>query len=132
MGKLEELRESLSKDENVLLAYVFGSRARGEAIEDSDIDVAVLLKDESWEAVSRLVGAVATALKVNVERVDIVNLARVDTILKLSVLTEGIKLVDRGALEDALYEEVCNKLPEAYWLLSSHLNESMNPIRREY
>lgn len=131
MSRLEELRRSLTKDENVLLAYLFGSQAKGEAIDESDIDVAILLKDESWEATSKLMGTIADALKVGIGRVDIVNLARAGPIVKSSVLTDGVKLVDKGTFENALYEDVINRLPDTRRLLASYLNESTNPIRKE-
>ncbi|HID91189.1 TPA: nucleotidyltransferase domain-containing protein, partial [Candidatus Bathyarchaeota archaeon] len=42
---VKKLREALGRDENVLLAYLFGSRAMGVSSPISDYDVAVLLKN---------------------------------------------------------------------------------------
>lgn len=42
---ISKLRDLLSKDDNVLLAFVFGSLAAGRQRKDSDIDVAVLYKN---------------------------------------------------------------------------------------
>lgn len=41
---VRELREVLKGDENVLLAYLFGSRAKGARSLISDYDLAVLLR----------------------------------------------------------------------------------------
>ncbi len=42
---LEKIRNALMHEENVLIAYLYGSRARGDFQEESDVDVAVLVKD---------------------------------------------------------------------------------------
>lgn len=49
----EDLRR---QNENPLsVVWLFGSRARGETpAEDSDVDVLVLVEDDSWEAKSRI------------------------------------------------------------------------------
>lgn len=41
---IEKLREALEKEENVIVAYLYGSRARGDYHEKSDVDIAVLVK----------------------------------------------------------------------------------------
>lgn len=55
----------------MLLAYVFGSWAKGDAPDESDADVAVLLKDDSWKVLSRLMDTVASTFDVDVEKVDL-------------------------------------------------------------
>lgn len=45
--KLEEAAEEVFSGEEVVVAYLYGSVARGEAHESSDIDVAVLFKEET-------------------------------------------------------------------------------------
>ena len=54
---LERFADDLrAQDENPLRAvWLFGSRARGEVpSEDSDVDVLVLVDDDSWDAKSRI------------------------------------------------------------------------------
>ncbi len=44
-NNISGLRDLLSKDDNVLLAFIFGSLAVNRQRNDSDIDVAILYKD---------------------------------------------------------------------------------------
>ncbi|MCD6574175.1 nucleotidyltransferase domain-containing protein [Candidatus Aerophobetes bacterium] len=45
----ENLKEYFKKEENVILAFIFGSQAKGISGEDSDLDIGVYLKDEKEE-----------------------------------------------------------------------------------
>lgn len=45
----KELQEYFNSQENVILAFIFGSAAKGMALEDSDLDIAVYLNDENDE-----------------------------------------------------------------------------------
>lgn len=49
LKRLGKLEEELLRDDNVQLAYVFGSCAHGFITALSDVDVAVILKDSSLE-----------------------------------------------------------------------------------
>jgi len=93
---LRMLRGELSGDDNVLLAYVFGSYVHGFTTPLSDVDVAVLLKDNSLRKLSDLWGRLAKALKIGEGLLDLVDLARAPIHLKYSVVKHGFKLVDRG------------------------------------
>ena len=42
---IECAREAVSADPRVLIAYLFGSFARGTALDDSDLDIAVLFQE---------------------------------------------------------------------------------------
>ncbi|MDK2821769.1 MAG: uncharacterized protein PWP31_1734 [Clostridia bacterium] len=44
---LEEIICILSKDKNIVSAYIFGSRARGDFKDYSDIDIALFVEDEN-------------------------------------------------------------------------------------
>lgn len=129
--RIEELRRRLLDDDNVLLAYVFGSWVKAEAWGGSDVDVAVLLRDSSWGGVSRLMGEVAEALEVGVDRVDLVDLSRADDVLKYSVVSGGHKIVDKGSYERELYEGLYTKLFDTVTFLDSYVEDSLNPLRRE-
>ncbi|MBO3809958.1 MAG: DUF86 domain-containing protein [Candidatus Brockarchaeota archaeon] len=106
------LKRALEEDEDVLLAYLFGSRVRGKPSPMSDYDLAVLLKDSSLQAFAEVLSAASEALGVNEDKIDILDLARAPIHLKAKVLSEGLKIVDRG-YEDALRLEVNIKHPEA-------------------
>ncbi len=44
---IDEIVSILSTDKNIVSAYVFGSRARGDFKDYSDIDIAVYVEDET-------------------------------------------------------------------------------------
>jgi hypothetical protein len=73
-------------------AWIFGSVARGEAREDSDLDVAVLLRDRRADALSHrreLMHLAARLEAVAGRRVDLVVLGPRDPIVAHRVLSEG-------------------------------------------
>jgi len=87
-----ELREILAADENVLFAYLFGSYADGTFTERSDIDIAVYLKDHSFDAQIALHHRVEKALH---KDVDLVCLNEVRNIYLLeNILNSGIVVKD--------------------------------------
>lgn len=86
---LDRLKRIFEK-RGVLLAYLFGSRARGTAREDSDYDIAVLFgREVTLIDELELSLEIARALDEPSERVDVVALERADPLLKLRVLREG-------------------------------------------
>lgn len=109
---ITELREVLRRDDNVLLAYLFGSRAKGVSSPISDYDLAVLLRNTDLKGFGEVLFAVSEVLKVREDRVDILDLKRAPLSLKARILKEGVKLVDRGCYEDELVGEVNESYPE--------------------
>jgi len=99
--RLEELKEKLLKDDNILLAYLFGSMSKSKGYPGSDIDIAVLLRDNSWPSISRLIDSLGLG-----ERLDIVDLPQADPLLKYKIVSTGIKLVDKGDYEKRLLLEL--------------------------
>ncbi|MEM2922483.1 MAG: HepT-like ribonuclease domain-containing protein [Candidatus Bathyarchaeia archaeon] len=119
------LKRALEGDEGILLAYLFGSRVRGKSSPISDYDLAVLLKDSNLQAFAKVLSAASEALGVNEDKVDILDLARAPIYLKAKVLSEGLKIVDRG-YGDALRLEVNIKHPEAAYQTSILLKKWLN------
>lgn len=94
---LADIRAALQAEPALAAAWVFGSVARGEARADSDLDVAVLLRDRSDNALT--MRQVLLRLAANLERaagrrVDLVVLGLHDPILAHRVLSEGRLLHD--------------------------------------
>jgi len=110
---LRAIKGALEKDGNVLLAYLFGSTARGASQPISDVDIAVLLKDNSLEKQADILWRTAKILHVPEDKIDIVDLGRADLHLKYNILREGIKLVDRG-FEEELIHELVEGYPETW------------------
>jgi uncharacterized protein YutE (UPF0331/DUF86 family)/predicted nucleotidyltransferase len=125
---LRRLRGELLGDDNVLLAYVFGSYVRGFTTPLSDVDVAVLLKDNSLRRLSDLWSRLAKALRINEDLLDLVDLARAPLRLKYSVVKHGFKLIDRGGFEERLRGELIGSYPEARRLLDSTYEEAVKTL----
>jgi predicted nucleotidyltransferase/uncharacterized protein YutE (UPF0331/DUF86 family) len=85
------LLEGVFRKHNVVLAYLFGSRARGFGRPDSDYDIAVIMNKAEVTVMDEIELAldIADALKVPADRVDVVALNIADTMLKARVLREG-------------------------------------------
>jgi predicted nucleotidyltransferase len=102
-GLLHRLRAALRTEPNVRLAVLFGSVAKGDDREDSDIDVLVVLDDPH---IGRLV-----ALKDRLSRrlgrdVQLVRLADAENspALMADIIEQGRVLVDRKGLWATLWE----------------------------
>jgi hypothetical protein len=95
---LERLRAALDPREEVLEAYLFGSRARGDARAGSDVDVAVYLAEplldpppfgHGSEIAADLMAALGTSA------VDLVVLNQASPLLYHRVLRDGIRILSR-------------------------------------
>jgi uncharacterized protein YutE (UPF0331/DUF86 family)/predicted nucleotidyltransferase len=78
----------------VLLAYLFGSRARGNFRDESDYDIAVLFAGEETSIIDEinLTLDLAKSLKEPVEKVNVVSLNNADVTIKARILREGIPI----------------------------------------
>jgi hypothetical protein len=100
---LSELREALRTDYGVRLAVLYGSLARGDEDEGSDLDLLVALADDHVSAEFELA---ARLQRVSGRRVDIAHLVRVEAqtpLLLDRVLDEGRVVIDR----DGQWDELC-------------------------
>lgn len=97
------------RPEPVVLAYLFGSHARGTADAESDIDIAVLA-DPHLPAEARaelrlhLMQTFAEALHVPVERLDVVVLQDAPLLLRYNVVRGGRPLFTRDAAARRAFE----------------------------
>ena len=106
----------------VVLAYLFGSHARGTADRDSDIDVAVLLADglspaERHRARLQLAVEFSRVLRVPLERLEVVVLQDVTTLLRYNAIRHGVLLYQldvptRKAFEVAVERRFDDEHPE--------------------
>jgi len=95
--KREGLVASFSKYGEVDLAYLFGSRARGDFLEGSDWDFAILLSEDFRDPYDlvRLIGDLAEALNVSDEKVNLVVLNDASLELSYKVISEGLIIYER-------------------------------------
>lgn len=97
---LSRVASIFSNHEEVVLAYLFGSAARGDMHEGSDLDFAVLLKDTSLEVYRALWADLHDVLRAR--PFDLVTLNHADPCICFEVITEGRELFfrDEEALND--------------------------------
>lgn len=99
----------------IRVAYLFGSRARGTARPDSDVDIAVMLprdlSDREREEVRRdVVDALTDALGRVGEHVDVVELDRCDSALAFAAIRHGKRLFARTEEERVAAEvSICKR-----------------------
>jgi len=127
-GKIERLRKYFEEEENVLLAFIFGSSARGAEGEDSDLDIGVYLRnkteeDEIWRDISRIVE----------QEIDLVVLNDAPATLISNVFKTGIPLVIKDRilywdlyLSKSLEAEDFLEFAESYWRIYSR-STSLTP-----
>jgi len=92
------LSSYFSKYEEVDVAYLFGSRARGDFTEESDLDFAILLSrnfNDPYDFV-RLIADLAMALGVKDEKINLVVLNDASLELAYKVISEGIIIYERN------------------------------------
>jgi predicted nucleotidyltransferase len=89
----ERLRRLLADAPGVLVAYLYGSHARGRAGPLSDVDVALLLDGDDEERRLELTAAIAHA--VAPARADVVVLNNAPSALSYRVLRDGTVLASR-------------------------------------
>ena len=92
------LADALAPREEILEAYLFGSRARGKAHRDSDVDVAVYVDEarvraSTWGYQADLTTDLMVALGTN--DIDVVVLNRAPILLYHRVLRDGVRLLSR-------------------------------------
>jgi hypothetical protein len=103
---IAKLRTVLRTERNVRLAFLFGSAARGEDTEQSDVDVIVDLRDPSLDRVFDLERKLESILD---RSVDVIRLedAEDDPTFLANALAVGRVLVDRGGA----WPELMDRLP---------------------
>ena len=96
--------DALAGIRSVRVAYLFGSRARGTARPDSDLDIAVLydplLDANGRETVRRdVIDRLADSIGALGERADVVDLNRAGSAVGFRVIRDGRRLLERDRAE---------------------------------
>ncbi len=89
-----KIKSLLEAQDNVLFGYLFGSYARGEQTEKSDVDIAVYLSDTSLDERLNLHYLLELSLKKNVDLLllnDIKNIYLLESVLKEGTLVKEHK-----------------------------------------
>jgi len=99
---VDALQTYLAYEEQVLLAYLFGSQADGSAGPQSDYDIALLVRQPSLALQARLAHEIGTIL--GTDRVDVVFLNRAPVELAYAVIAQGELLYQRSVAERVEFE----------------------------
>jgi predicted nucleotidyltransferase len=104
----QRMAAALAPFEDVRVAYLFGSRARGAARADSDLDLAVRVRraDAAGRAalILDLIAALTDALGALGERLDILDLDRAGSEVAFQVIREGRCVLCRDRAERVALE----------------------------
>lgn len=93
--RVSELAEVFKGDERILVAYLFGSKARGLQTPESDTDVAVLLSEPPEDTLEYYLGLVDRLSSVMGSPVDLVFLNDAPLLLRHQVIKYGRVLFSR-------------------------------------
>jgi predicted nucleotidyltransferase len=100
-GGIRETVASILGDHPVDVGFLFGSRARGDAHDRSDVDVAVTFDEDAPGAPDRLEARLALgadlALALGTDDVDVIDLRAASPSLVRAVLRDGERLVGTKA-----------------------------------
>lgn len=96
---MENLEEKLigyvTKREEILVAYLFGSQATGQPHHESDVDVALLFRFDNIPATDQLLQMQDDLTSLLKKESDIVVLNDASPIIRMQVLRKGKKLFER-------------------------------------
>jgi predicted nucleotidyltransferase len=95
---LSDLQSTLRTEPSVRLAVLYGSSARGDDTEESDVDVMVVLRDEKPGDTVRLASRLRRTLGAHVDVASLSRVERQSPLLLLQVLNEGRVIADRDTM----------------------------------
>ena len=121
--QITQMKKLLDSQDYVLLAYLYGSVARGEAHKFSDIDIAVYLKDPVMDTYKKLLAKVAPFDTKDII-IDVRLLNNAPPLFRYNVIREGVLLVNKDENFRTLF--VYKTLTEAL-----DIKESIKHYRKE-
>jgi len=87
---IDKTKGYLAKKDEILMAFLFGSRASDKACSQSDIDLALFLKEEDPQIEGKIWNDLEGILQ---EEIDLIILNRAPSTLSWSILRKGIPLL---------------------------------------
>lgn len=104
---VRDLVAVFKNESRVLVAYLFGSYAKGVYTAKSDVDIAVLLdgrldKQESFDLRLRLINGISSILKT--DKLDVVVMNNAPLLLNYNIISEGRILDSKDELERVMFE----------------------------
>ena len=89
------MKLELSRHPSVILAYLFGSQAKGKASEKSDVDIAVFLQEPLSDSLQIKLDLLQTLQEAGLDNVDLTILNEAGSVLKYQVVKHGQLLFER-------------------------------------
>lgn len=129
VGKQKVKLNKILKEDQVILAYLFGSEAKGLSHKESDIDIAVLFGREVnpkdyLEREGKLIEFFSEIY--SGKEINIVNLNIASPLLKQAVILEGISLYIKSETEKILFQIRTLHEYEEYVHLSNIYNQFLD------
>ena len=119
----EKIKEFLGREMRVELAYLFGSAARGELGELSDVDVAIYLdeslpSEEGFKLQLRLMGELASALQTN--KVDLVVMNDAPLLLNYNIIKHGKLVKSDGRTKVRVEASILSRYLDMKYFIDRH------------
>jgi len=102
--KVEELERFFEGQDEVLVAYVFGSHARGTHVLESDVDVAVFLSKLPKDLLNYVLELISKLTDILGDKVDLIILNIAPPTLKYQVIKHGKIIYCRNETARVLFE----------------------------
>lgn len=127
----ENIADFLKREENVKLAYIFGSYGTKYQNADSDLDLAVFF-DDPPEMLEQMELAARLELELEKYDIDLINLNNVELAFKYEVVRSGELIYSRDEIETAEFkEEVLKFGPEAEEIKYKFQHEYITAIKEK-
>lgn len=117
-GLQDLIADQCRQHEEIITAYVFGSRVKGGAKPGSDTDIAVLLDENRKHSFDYLECKVSLERKLNTE-VDLIVLNDAGELFKHQIRRDGVRVFDRDPYKRKQWERMSRKFYQDYLHLHS-------------
>ncbi|OGG27106.1 hypothetical protein A2960_03130 [Candidatus Gottesmanbacteria bacterium RIFCSPLOWO2_01_FULL_39_12b] len=101
----EKIGKYFSKIKAVKLVYLYGSQARNDAKENSDIDLAVLFDDSKGDSLKIQIESASLLEDLLNKKIEVQNLNVIDIVFAYRVISEGKLLYAKDQIYKVRYEE---------------------------
>ncbi|WP_051531492.1 type VII toxin-antitoxin system MntA family adenylyltransferase antitoxin [Clostridiisalibacter paucivorans] len=128
---IEDIINILYEKSNIVFSYIFGSYAKGENRESSDIDIAIYLKNNQIST-DKYLSLLYDIMSISNKKVDLVILNDSPPLIKHEVYTEGILLFTKDKETLTNYKvKTLFEYEDMKYYLNMQYKDMINRIREE-